>query len=111
MNIAGFGIRGYYNHMSNNEAIITIPGPLITFKSAAWGAWEKELYLQSQESIRAAVQQRSYCGILKDWFTNRIKLLIDVEFYLKPLRASNVDLDSLLGDLFNPLVEGACGPR
>ena len=97
--------------MLAEEITITVGGPLITFKSAAWGAGQKELYLGSQEAIRAAVQQSQYCGVLKDWLLNRIKLTIEVEFYLKPRRASNTDLDSMLGDLFNPLVEGACGPR
>ena len=97
--------------MLGQDVTITIPGPLVTFKSAAWGPREKELYLESQEAIRAAVQQSPYCRVFKEWLTNRKKLVIYVEFNLKPLRASNVDLDSLLGDLFNPLVEGACGPR
>jgi len=93
------------------EVTITIRGPLITFKSAAWGAGQKELYLASQEAIRAAVKDAPCCEILKEWLINRVKLVIDAEFHLKPLRAVNADLDSLLGDLFNPLVEGACGPR
>jgi len=97
--------------MSDEEVTITIYGPLITFKSAAWGAGRKELYLESQEAIRATVQQSQYCRMLREWLENRVKLAIDVEFHLKALRAANADLDSMLGDLFNPLVEGACGPR
>ena len=97
--------------MPEDEITIEIPGPLITFKSAAWGAGQKELYLASQEAIRAAVQQSPECHVLREWLTNRVKLKIDVEFHLKPKRATNADLDSMLGDLFNPLVEGACGPR
>ena len=93
------------------EVTIIIPGPLITFKSAAWGAKQKEQYLESQQAIRAAVRESPNREVLKEWLTNRVKLVIDAEFYLKPLRATNTDLDSLLGDLFNPLVEGACGPR
>ncbi len=97
--------------MQQAEISITIPGPLITFKSASWDAGQKELYLESQEAIREAVKKNQYCGILRELLTNRTKLRIEVEFHLKPLRASNADLDSLLSDLFNPLVEGACGPR
>ena len=97
--------------MQQSEISITIPGPLITCKSASWGAGQKELYLESQEAIRAAVRKSQYCGILRELLTNRTKLRIEVEFHLKLLRASNGDLDSLLSDLFNPLVEGACRPR
>jgi hypothetical protein len=97
--------------MTEEEITIMIPGPLITFKSAAWGAGQKELYLASQEAIRAAVQQSSECSVLRGWLIKRVKLKIDVEFHLKTQRAINADLDSMLGDLFNPLVEGACGPR
>jgi len=97
--------------MDKQEVIISIPSPLITFKSAAWGAGQKELYLASQEAIRAAVQQSPECPVLHEWLTKRVKLKIDVEFHLKTRRAINADLDSMLGDLFNPLVEGACGPR
>lgn len=97
--------------MINDEIIITIPAPLITFKSAAWGGGQKELFRASQEAIRSAVQQSPHCHILRDWLTNRIRLKIDVDFSLKPQRAASADLDSMLGDLFNPLVEGACGPR
>lgn len=97
--------------MQQVEISITIPGPLITFKSASWGAGQMELYLESQEAIRAAVQKSQYCGILRELLTNRTKLRIEVEFHLKPLRTSNADLDYLLSDLFNPLVEGACGPQ
>lgn len=97
--------------MREKEIAIIIPGPLITFKSAAWNARQKELYLESQEAIRAAVQQSQHCSILREWLVNRTRLRIDVEFHLKPLRASKADLDSMLGDLFNPLVEGASGSR
>jgi hypothetical protein len=38
-------------------------------------------------------------------------LVATMEFHLAGPRAHNSDLDSLLSDLFNPLVEGACGPR
>lgn len=112
MQAVATGNAGEYNRgMSDEEVNITIHGPLITFKSAAWGAGQKELYLESQEAIRATVQQSQYCKVLKEWLENRVKLAIDVEFHLRPLRATNADLDSMLGDLFNPLVEGACGPR
>ena len=97
--------------MDKQEVIIIIPGPLITFKSAAWGAGQKELYLASQEAIRAAVQQSQDVPVLREWLTTRVKLSIDVEFHLKTQRAIHADLDSMLGDLFNPLVEGACGSR
>jgi hypothetical protein len=97
--------------MDKQEVIINIPGPLITFKSAAWGAGQKELYLASQQAIRAAVQQSRDVSLLREWLTMRVKLSIDVEFHLKTQRVLNTDLDSMLGDLFNPLVEGACGPR
>jgi hypothetical protein len=97
--------------MDKHEVIIIIPGPIITFKSAAWGAGQKELYLASQEAIRAAVQQSQGVPVLREWLTRRVKLSIDIEFYLKTQRAINADLDSMLGDLFNPLVEGACGSR
>lgn len=97
--------------MNKQEVIIIVPGPLITFKSAAWGTGQKELYLASQEAIRAAVQQSQDVPILREWLTTRVKLSIDIEFHLKTQRAFNADLDSMLGDLFNPLVEGACGSR
>ena len=86
---------------------ITVGAPLITFKSAAWGAPQKQSYLESQEGIRAAVQQSQYREVLKEWLEKRVKLSIEVEFHLKAARATQADLDSMLGDLFNPLVEGA----
>jgi len=97
--------------VAEEEITVTIPGPLITFKSAAWDAGHKELYLASQEAIRAAVRDSPECPVLREWLTKGVRLKIDVEFHLKTRRAINTDLDSMLGDLFNPLVEGACGSR
>ena len=97
--------------MAEEEITIIIPSPLITFKAAAWGAGQKELHLASQEAIRAAVQQSPECPVLREWLTKRVKLKVDVEFHLKTQHATNADLDSMLGDLFNPLVEDTCGPR
>ena len=48
---------------------------------------------------------------LRQWLETRTKLVLTVTFFLSPQRAAKSDMDSLLGDLFNPLVEGACGPR
>lgn len=88
---------------------IEILSPMITMKSVAWGS--KENFKSSQEAIREAVQNSEYRDILKNWLESRKHLRIEVEFKLITQRADKSDLDSLLGDLFNPLVEGACGPR
>ena len=97
--------------MRKEEITITILGPLLTMKSAAWGEGQTALYKESQEAVREAVHSSPHRETLQNWLTNRTKLSIDVEFHLRPKRAPNTDLDSLLSSLFNPLVEGACGPR
>ncbi len=89
---------------------ILIPHPMITAKSVAWGAREKESFKASQEAIRFAVQNHTQREELRTWLENRTPLRIDVEFHLKPQRFQS-DLDSLFSDLLNPVVEGACGPR
>lgn len=39
------------------EVTIVIPGLLITFKSAAWGARQKEQHLEAQQAIIAPKQR------------------------------------------------------
>lgn len=90
---------------------IIVKQPMVTFKTAQWGRENKELFFASQEAIRHAVQNSSNKEQLKEWLDLRKKLSLEIEFHLKPQRADKSDLDSLLADLFNPLVEGACGPR
>jgi hypothetical protein len=90
---------------------ILIASPMITLKSVAWGPKNKELYRSSQEAVRHAVQLHPESGQLRNWLESRTKLLLSVQFYMNARRANAADLDSLLSDLFNPLVEGACGPR
>ena len=89
---------------------ILVPYPMITAKSVAWSAREKESFKASQEAIRFAVQNHPQREDLRTWLENRTPLRIDVVFHLKPQRFQS-DLDSLLSDLLNPVVEGACGPR
>lgn len=95
------------------KTVFTIPCAMITSKSVAWGGKAPELLQSCQEAIRYAVSpDRSENGkMLKEWLENRIKLSLTVEFHLSKKRVSQADIDSLLADLFNPLVEGACGPR
>jgi hypothetical protein len=90
---------------------IIIPCGVTTSKSVAWGGKNPELFQASQEAIRYAVLTSPHCTQLQGWLENRIKLSLEVEFYLSKRRVSGTDIDSLLSDLFNPLVEGACGPR
>jgi len=90
---------------------IIVPYAMITSKSAAWGGKGPELFKASQEAIRHAVQNSSQKAQLKEWLESRTKLTMTVEFHLSNQRVHHSDLDSLLADLLNPLVEGACGPR
>lgn len=93
------------------EIEIVVPCGLVTSKSVAWGGKAPELFQASQEAIRHAVQTHTRRQQLQEWLNSRTKLQLVVEFYLSKQRASLTDIDSLLSDLFNPLVEGACGPR
>lgn len=90
---------------------IIIPIGIYTLKSVAWGGKAKDLFHASQEAIRYEVQNHPHCQLFQEWLESRKKLQLTVDFYLNKQRASRTDLDSLLSDLFNPLVEGACGPR
>ena len=90
---------------------IIVPCAIITSKSAAWGSKERELFKASQEAIRYAVQNSPHRTQLAQWLESRTKLAMTIEFHLSNQRVHNSDLDSLLADLLNPLVEGACGPR
>jgi hypothetical protein len=93
------------------ELDILIPCGVVTAKAVAWGGKAPELFLASQEAIRHAVQTSSHRQQLQAWLESRTRLSLYVEFHLSKQRAGMTDLDSLLADLFNPLVEGACGPR
>ena len=93
------------------EIEIIVPHSMITSKSAAWGEQGPELFKASQEAIRYAVQNCRQVDQLKEWLESRTKLALSVEFHLKTQRVHPSDLDSLLSDLLNPIVEGACGPR
>ncbi|MBA7650495.1 hypothetical protein ES703_58301 [subsurface metagenome] len=93
------------------EIEILVPYAMITSKSAAWGWKERDLFRASQEAIRHAVQGSPHMTQLKEWLESRTKLNLIVEFHMKPQRVHLSDLDSLLSDLLNPIVEGACGPR
>ena len=90
---------------------IKVPHVMITSKSVAWGRQNPELFKASQEAIRYAVQNSPQVNQLKEWLESRTKLRLSVEFHLGKQRIHQADLDSLLSDLLNPLVEGACGPR
>lgn len=90
---------------------IIVPHPMITLKSTAWGVKERELFRASQEAIRYAVQKSPQVAQLREWLESRTKLALAVEFHLRAQRVHKSDLDSMLSDLFNPIVEGACGPR
>lgn len=93
------------------EIDILIPCGLVTMKTVAWGGKAPELFKASQEAIRHAVQASSHRQQLQAWLESRTRLSLYVEFHMSKQRAITTDLDSLLADLFNPLVEGACGPR
>lgn len=93
------------------EIEIIVPHGVITSKSAAWDEQGPELFKVSQEAIRYAVQNCRQVDQLKEWLESRTKLALSVEFHLKTQRVHPSDLDSLLSDLLNPIVEGACGPR
>jgi hypothetical protein len=93
------------------EIEIIVPHGVITSKSAAWGEQGPELFKISQEAIRCAVQNCRQVDQLKKWLESRTKLALSVEFHLKTQRVHPSNLDSLLSDLLNPIVEGACGPR
>jgi len=93
------------------EIEIVIPRGMITMKSVAWGGKAPEEFRSSQEAIRHAVQTSESSAQLKQWLESRTRLHLSAEFHLSKQRASKTDMDSLLSDLFNPLVEGACGPR
>ena len=90
---------------------IEVPQAMITSKSVAWSGQAPELFKASQEAIRYAVQNSPYVNQLKEWLESRTKLHLNIEFHLGKHRIHPTDLDSLLSDLLNPLVEGACGPR
>lgn len=93
------------------EIEIIIKRAVITMKSVAWGGKAPEEFRSSEEAIRHAIQTSDGGGQLKQWLESRTKLRLSVEFYLSKQRVSQTDMDSLLTALFNPLVEGACGPR
>ena len=95
------------------KTVFTISCGMTTAKSVAWGGKNPELFQCCQEAIRYAVSpDRGEDGkTLKAWLESRTKLTLRVEFHLNKQRVSHTDIDSLLADLFNPLVEGACGPR
>jgi hypothetical protein len=93
------------------EVVVDIPSAVISSKSVAWGGRSPELFQASQEAIRYAVQSSMQREQLRLWLESRTRLALSVEFHLSKQRACASDLDSLLSDLFNPLVEGACGPR
>ncbi len=84
---------------------------MITSKSVAWGGKKPELFKASQEAIRHATQNSPHRNQLKQWLESRTKLTLTVRFHPTNQRAHKSDLDSLLADLLNPIVEGACGPR
>ena len=90
---------------------ITVQHPMITLKSVAWGEPNRELFKACQEAIRSAVQTAPERDTLRNWLESRTKLALNVEFHLKSERVRASDIDSLLSDLLNPIVEGACGPR
>jgi len=90
---------------------IEIPCGMVTSKSVAWGGKNPELFKASQEAIRHSVQTNPGKDRLREWLENRRHLSLKVVFHLKRNRVHQCDLDSLLSDLLNPLVEGACGPR
>jgi hypothetical protein len=93
------------------EIEILVESPMITLKSVSWGPKNKEQFRSSQEAIRHAVQNHPQRDVLKEWLTANKHLTVTTEFHLAGQRAHKSDLDSLLSELFNPLVEGACGPR
>ena len=93
------------------EIEITINSSMITSKSVAWGGKNPEFFRASQEAIREAVQNNPNKEQLKQWLEDRRKLSMIVEFHLSNQRVHLTDIDSLLADLLNPLVEGACGSR
>lgn len=93
------------------ELDIIVPCCVVTAKAVAWGGKASELFQASQEAIRHAVQSSPHRQQFQAWLENRTRLFLYVEFHMSKQRASTTDLDSLLTDLFNPLVEGACGPR
>ncbi len=90
---------------------IIVRHAMITSKSVAWGGERSELFSASQEAIRYAIQTHPKRNELKEWLESGKKLSMTVEFHLRSERARTSDIDSLLTDLLNPLVEGACGPR
>ncbi|MCC6446470.1 MAG: hypothetical protein IT210_23835 [Armatimonadetes bacterium] len=91
--------------------VIEVPHPMITSKSVAWGGTGPELFIACQEAIRCAVQCSQFRSQLQEWLEKRIKLKLIVNFHLGSRRVSHSGIDSLLSDLLNALVEGACGPR
>lgn len=99
------------NKTKDLEIEIKVPDAIITSKAAAWGGVGPEFYKSSQEAIRYAVKHCPQVNQLKEWLESRTKLALSVEFHLKPRRVHQSDLDSMLSDLLNPIVEGACGPR
>ena len=90
---------------------IVVSAGLITSKTVAWGGKAPELHKASLEAIRFAVSSSPHKAQLQQWLETRTKLRLSVEFGMKKQRVALTDLDSLLSDLMNPLVEGACGPR
>lgn len=97
--------------MNQLEIEITVPHSMTTSKSVAWGGKGRELFKASQEATRYAVQNCPEVDQLKEWLESRTRLALSVEFHLNTQRVHRSDLDSLLSDLLNPIVEGACGPR
>lgn len=93
------------------EIEIIVPAGMVTSKSVAWGGKARDLFKASQEAIRCAMQNCAQRQKLRVWLESREKLNLYVEFHLKTQSVHHVDLDSMLSDLLNPIVEGACGPR
>ena len=90
---------------------IEVPRGLVTSRSVAWAGKAPELFQASQEAIRYAVQANQGKERLRQWLEARTRLTLTVAFHLNSRRVHQCDLASVLSDLLNPLVEGACGPR
>jgi hypothetical protein len=90
---------------------IIIPAGMTTSKAVACGGKAPELHKASLEAVRFAVSNSPHRAQLQQWLESRTKLRLEVEFYMKKDRVALTDIDSLLSDLMNPMVEGACGPR
>lgn len=101
-------IEDRHNEM---EFEVVIPCGLVTSKAVAWGGKAPDVFQASQEAIRYAIETHVNCEQLRACLEARTELQLTVEVYLNKERVNQTDIDSLLSDLFNPLVEGACGPR